>query len=1065
MNKIPRILFFCITISLFYLCDKKEFNNPVDPEFRSEQINIYESKSLTISESIAHTIEMENGIRVLIPENALESGTVITLKRGMDKSSIPSSTMGQNVSDMVYLEIKNGTLKKPVNVFYSFDKSEINQYKPERLKISHLEIDLWQPVKSYFNEDETEIYAGIYETGWFTLLNWSKEFASINGFAVTPSLYDNINPDNLVVTDPVYSVSVSDTAGIDDIFINFKILLKSEITDSMIDRFNSIFNISGVKTGYIEYLGLEFTESNQNTYSYTLNLSSLNGNSLLSEIDKIIGYVSISSSGFELSSEISELNFYADSKPKITLYHPVLNKHVGSSPLFKWGLENPGNSYSSIKIFISTDNPFGPDISPGIEISDININEASLPDENSLSTGNYYWGIKLYGSESEIRSEIAKFYVGQNSQPTAKITVDRTAGSSDTEFSFNASESTDDNDSLNLLNFRWDWENDGTWDTEYSNEAEIKHIFNSVGNVQVRLGVMDTEQLYAFDSVSISIEDKAPDVLIDTPTGIQKEKIRIDFTISDDDGNTNDFLVYFNRDDLGYQLLSIDSTGYGNIETVYGKPSKVTGLPAGDNFIIWDSNNDIVYENSDNVKLFFKWIDTYNTGVLSEGIESDQFPVYNFIDFPPEPEFTVSPTSGVTGLVFVFDVSETSDREDSLSQLLFRWDWEGDGSWDTDYSSESLYYHSYDDPDEYSVTLEVKDTEGNAESYSLNLTVETNFPPAVTITSPESGSEYNYGETITFTAEAADPEGETISSSSIIWTSSIDGTIGSGSSLVYSNLTPGTHIIIAEAKDSWNASGKDTVSISVKFTEKDGMVLVSAGNFTMGDGSDNAPVHAVYLDEYYIDKYEVTNTDFAAFLSDGNDAYHNSHMMITKTDSNYAADLGFEDHPVIFVSWYGANAYAQWAGKRLPTEAEWEKAARGVSVRGYPWGWEIDGTYANFKNSGDPYESNQIQTTPVGFYDGSDQNGFQTSYGASPFFAYDMAGNVWEWVSDWYSAAYYTESSAFSNPAGPTGGTRKVIRGGSWGNYEFLLQTGYRFYSNPATVNSAIGFRCVKDSE
>jgi formylglycine-generating enzyme required for sulfatase activity len=259
------------------------------------------------------------------------------------------------------------------------------------------------------------------------------------------------------------------------------------------------------------------------------------------------------------------------------------------------------------------------------------------------------------------------------------------------------------------------------------------------------------------------------------------------------------------------------------------------------------------------------------------------------------------------------------------------------------------------------------------------------------------------------------------------------------------------------------------------------MVPVPAGNFTMGQAgitSCELPVHVVYLDAFYMDKFEVTNAEFKQFMDAGgydtqglwsvegwaakqsngwtqpaywgNDAYHSG-----------PAWPGF---PVIGVSWFEAEAYANFAGKRLPTEAEWEKAARGTDQRTYPWGNSIDGSRANYGGSGDPYDG----TTPVGFYDGrlNPNPPFQTTDSPSPYGAYDMAGNVSEWVKDWFECSYYSSSPAL-NPQGPSTGYYRVMRSGSWNDAPGYLGSAYRCDHNyyvPWSRDPIIGFRCARTS-
>jgi formylglycine-generating enzyme required for sulfatase activity len=217
------------------------------------------------------------------------------------------------------------------------------------------------------------------------------------------------------------------------------------------------------------------------------------------------------------------------------------------------------------------------------------------------------------------------------------------------------------------------------------------------------------------------------------------------------------------------------------------------------------------------------------------------------------------------------------------------------------------------------------------------------------------------------------------------------------------------------------------------------MVLVPAGEFTMGSNEydDEKPPHRVHLDGFYIDKYEVTNALYRRFMdatNRGAPAYWN--------DANWNG----ASQPVVAVSWLDAEAYCRWAGKRLPTEAEWEKAARGTDGRRYPWGNDWDSSRAN---SG---ESKLGKTAPVGSY----------ASGVSPYGAHDMAGNAWEWVADWYGKDYYKQSPD-RNPQGPRPGRTRVLRGGSWGGSPIHLRASFRnYYLAPDFRYTNVGFRCAR---
>ena len=265
------------------------------------------------------------------------------------------------------------------------------------------------------------------------------------------------------------------------------------------------------------------------------------------------------------------------------------------------------------------------------------------------------------------------------------------------------------------------------------------------------------------------------------------------------------------------------------------------------------------------------------------------------------------------------------------------------------------------------------------------------------------------------------------------------------------------------------------------------MVLIPAGEFEMGDPFNEGttyerPVHTVFLDDFYVDVYEVTNAMYAKFLNEvGKHIGDTGHIwldigdgdeMIELVGGQYRPKAGFEEYAVVEVSWYGASAYAQWAGKRLPTEAEWEKAARGGQVRErYPWGDdEPDGSQCNYADKNTSYSwSDQnaddgYQTTaPVGLYP---PNGYEL---------YDIAGNVWEWCVDELDVEFY-ENSPKENPV--SGGLallmpdnfnsireRRILRGGSWHSTPEILRVAYRYSSEPAVTLSYFGFRCVMPVE
>jgi len=228
------------------------------------------------------------------------------------------------------------------------------------------------------------------------------------------------------------------------------------------------------------------------------------------------------------------------------------------------------------------------------------------------------------------------------------------------------------------------------------------------------------------------------------------------------------------------------------------------------------------------------------------------------------------------------------------------------------------------------------------------------------------------------------------------------------------------------------------------------MVLVPEGEFQMGGGdskteSDQLPVHTVYLDAYYIDKFEVSNKLFQACVDDG--GCKKVPLQDYPGRKDYYGSPYYADYPVVFVNWDMSEAYCEWRGARLPTEAQWEKATRGPKNLIYSWGNEAHGCdMANLAcNSG---------TVQVGI----------SSNDKSPFGVFDMAGNVREWVADLYSNVYYMSGpSRDHNPLGPADGDSRVYRGGSWSSNVFAARTFQRARQSPSYNSRDLGFRCGRD--
>ena len=266
----------------------------------------------------------------------------------------------------------------------------------------------------------------------------------------------------------------------------------------------------------------------------------------------------------------------------------------------------------------------------------------------------------------------------------------------------------------------------------------------------------------------------------------------------------------------------------------------------------------------------------------------------------------------------------------------------------------------------------------------------------------------------------------------------------------------------------------------------DVMVIVPAGEFLMGspagsDGfDDEQPQRRVFVSAFWIDRLEVTNAAYHRFVqATGHRAPGNANPAVTLWEQN-APIAGIDQHPVVNVSWEDASAYCRWIGKRLPTEAEWEKAARGTDGRRYPWGNEWDLMKANSASywaertvefaSGAEWEAfwvkgegariskakgikGEVLTLPVGSFPA----------GASPYGLLDTAGNAGEWVQDWFDPNYY-QSASLSDPPGPAKGAVKAMRGGSWLKPALSLRTSDRDWGTIDSRPSGTGFRCAKDA-
>ncbi len=343
------------------------------------------------------------------------------------------------------------------------------------------------------------------------------------------------------------------------------------------------------------------------------------------------------------------------------------------------------------------------------------------------------------------------------------------------------------------------------------------------------------------------------------------------------------------------------------------------------------------------------------------------------INTAPLAQFIVNPDSGGVSTEFIFDASSSSDAEDEDSLLSLRWDFDGDGNFETDWAVERAVTHRYSKSGNYNAKLEVRDTSGLVSSKTKKVIV---------------------------------------------------------SPLVSDNE----------------------------------MILVEGGSFEMGnvlncpEGYDNEkPVHTVILNSFYISKYEITNVEYCEFLNamgTTTGQYEGNAVIWLHTDTDFCQieevngifipKLGKENYPVVQVTWYGAHAYCEWKGGRLPTEAEWEYAARGGNQS---HGYKYAGS-DNLDEVGWYWDNSEFSCHPVG-------QKLPNELGL-----YDMSGNVDEWCNDWFDSNYYS-SSPSDNPIGPSTGPFRVLRSGGFGLLAKDCRVARRFRRAPEYSYFRSSFRLV----
>ena len=406
---------------------------------------------------------------------------------------------------------------------------------------------------------------------------------------------------------------------------------------------------------------------------------------------------------------------------------------------------------------------------------------------------------------------------------------------------------------------------------------------------------------------------------------------------------------------------------------------------------------------------------------------------------------TANPTRGPAPLTVSFQGHATG----GLAPYRFYWDFTSDGI--LDYEGQDIDY-VYVKPGMFEAVLLVVDAAGaQADDFvtinvSSELTVEAQA-------NPDSG---DAPLDVSFTATVSGG----FAPYTYEWDFQGDGRVDdTRRTPEFTYTKEGRYNCAVRATDERDNTALDIITITVDSAQAPpGMVLVPAGEFSMGSTEngtmgDETPVHAVWLDAYYIDRYPVKNSDYRKFILDtGN------REPAFWDDSN----LNQPDHPVVGITHEEAAAYCIWVGKSLPTEAQWEKAAKGPAHRMFPWGDSLPHYggvwFANLHDTDVPADEDGFAyTSPVGYYNGENPG---TGDGKSPYGCYDMAGNTWEYCSDWYVTDYY-QFSPYQNPTGPAFGTIKAIRGGSYDNTTWGIRSSCRDWRVPSDWDQFVGFRCA----
>ncbi len=443
----------------------------------------------------------------------------------------------------------------------------------------------------------------------------------------------------------------------------------------------------------------------------------------------------------------------------------------------------------------------------------------------------------------------------------------------------------------------------------------------------------------------------------------------------------------------------------------------------------------------------------------------------------PTASFTVTPPYTVVDTTVIFDASESSDDFTSFDNLEFRWDFNNDGMWETEWIADPIVSRKYQQIGYYTIGLQVRDQSGNTGWVSRNLTVvdsvdiANDFPVATFTVNPVIGDENTL---FTFNASDCSDAQDTVTQLEVRWDFDNNGSWDSNWStekiVTHTYGVQGQYEVIMQVRDlDGNISGNSrTIAVGAGGSGVIDLTFVdiTGGTFEMGctqsnqetcNTYDETPIRMVTVNAFQMSKYEITNKQFADFLNEIGCSPDGSlggeplifigeeSCKITYSGGSFSAVFGNHNFPVTQVTWLGAEEFCAHYGGRLPTEAEWEFAAKGGNSPG-------NYTYAGSDNIANVawYAANSYAVNhEVGTKD------------ANQLGLYDLSGNASEWCSDWYAWDYYTLEEN-DNPTGPATGEMRIVRGGSVYNGDDDCRSSDRFYLLPKTSNPGLGFRMVK---